>query len=249
EKSSFGDFSANDLTTEESHALKLANLALIAFVVILIIALIPQNSFLRNPETGSLVAGSAFMDGIIPLIMLFFFIPAVVYGKIAKTFTSHRQVCAAMGNSMATMSGYIALVFVSAQFINYFKFTNIGTVIALKGATFFREANLFMGSASAKWTFLAPVFIPMFMLLGFSPELTQVAYRIGDSCTNVITPLMSQFATIVIFTKRYDEKAGIGTLISMMLPYTIIFLIGWSLLLVAWMMTGLPVGPGAPLYY
>lgn len=108
--------------------------------------------------------------------------------------------------------------------------------------------NLVMGSASAKWTILAPVFVPMFMLLGYSPELTQVAYRIGDSCTNLITPLMSYFAMIVVFARKYDKESGIGTLISMMLPYSICFLIGWSMLLGVWMLLGLPLGPGAQLY-
>ena len=108
--------------------------------------------------------------------------------------------------------------------------------------------NLLMGSASAKWTILAPVFVPMFMLLGYSPELTQVAYRIGDSCTNLVTPLMSYFAMIVVYVRRHDEDCGIGTLIATMLPYSLCFLIGWSLLLVIWMVFGLPLGPGAMMY-
>ena len=107
--------------------------------------------------------------------------------------------------------------------------------------------NLFMGSASAKWTILAPVFVPMFMLLGYTPELTQIAYRIGDSCTNLITPLMGYFAMIIVFARRYDPRAGIGTLISIMLPYSMAFLAGWSLMLILWMLAGLPVGPGAGL--
>ncbi len=259
------DFGDNTLSASESKALKRANMVLLAMIAVIVISLIPQNSFLRNPNTGSLINGSPFIDGIIPLVMLFFFVPASVYGRSSGLFKSHRDICNAMGKSMAAMSSYIALVFVSSQFINYFKYTQIGTVIALKGAAFFETAgigpiplmvlfvlfsalaNLFMGSASAKWTFLAPVFVPMFMLLGFSPELVQVAYRIGDSCTNLITPLMSQFATIVIFTKRYDENAGIGTLISLMLPYTLLFLLSWSVMLVIWMLLGLPVGPGAAL--
>lgn len=256
---------ATPLDTTQKKALKWANIVFVAMVVGIILLCLPQDSFLRNPKTGSLIDKAPLMDGIIPIIMLYFMTPAVVYGKIAKTFKTHRDVCAAMGKSMATMSGYIALVFVSAQFIAYFKYTQIGTVLALKGANFFASAglhpilimvifvvfsacsNLLMGSASAKWTFLAPVFVPMFMLLGFSPELVQCAYRIGDSCTNLITPLMSQFATIVIFTRRYDDKAGIGTLTSMMLPYSIIFLITWTILLIVWMMMGWPLGPGAPL--
>ena len=107
--------------------------------------------------------------------------------------------------------------------------------------------TLFMGSASAKWTILAPVFVPMFMLLGYSPELVQVAYRIGDSATNLITPLMAYFAIVVVFAKKYDDNSGIGTLVSTMLPYCICFLIGWSLLLILWMGAGLPLGPGAGL--
>jgi aminobenzoyl-glutamate transport protein len=105
--------------------------------------------------------------------------------------------------------------------------------------------NLLMGSSTAKWTILAPIFVPMFMMVGYTPELTQVAYRIGDSCTNLITPLMSYFAMIVVFAKRYDKKAGIGTLISMMVPYSLFFLLGWTVLFVAWMLLGIPLGPGA----
>ena len=109
--------------------------------------------------------------------------------------------------------------------------------------------NLVMGSATAKWTILAPIFVPMFMMLGYSPELTQVAYRIGDSCTNLITPLMSYFAMVVVFAKRYDSRAGIGTLISMMVPYSLFFLLGWTVLLVVWMLLGIPLGPGAAIYW
>jgi len=109
--------------------------------------------------------------------------------------------------------------------------------------------NLVVGSASAKWAIMAPVFIPMFMLLGYSPEFTQLAYRVGDSVTNVIAPMMSYFAMIVAFMERYDKKAGIGTIIATMLPYTFIFLITWLALLIVWTILGLPIGPGAPLFY
>lgn len=164
---------------------------------------------------------------------------------------------------MAAMGGYIALIFVAAQFISFFNYSKLGTILAISGAEFLKSSgisgpllmvifvlftsllNLLMGSATAKWTVLAPIFIPMFMMLGYSPELTQVAYRIGDSCTNLITPMMSYFAMIVVFARKYDKKAGIGTLVSMMLPYSLFFLIGWTVLLVVWMITGLPLGPGA----
>ena len=160
------------------------------------------------------------------------------------------------------------LIFFAAQFVAYFNETNLGLIVAVKGAQLLNASgltaiplviafvlvsgflNLFMGSASAKWALMAPVFIPMFMLLEtpLSPEFTQVAYRIGDSTTNIIAPMMSYFALIVAFMARYDEKAGIGTVIATMLPYTVVFLIIWIIMLVIWILLGIPVGPGAPIY-
>lgn len=257
--------STQDLTACERKALKAANYTLLFMLLAIIVLAIPESSFLRNPKTGSLIAGAPLMDGIIFLIAIYFFIPGVVYGKVSGSFKGEKDIAQALGKSMASMGGYMALVFVAAQFIAYFGYTKLGTILAINGANFLKETgiggiplmllfilfsafiNLFMGSASAKWTIMAPVFVPMFMLLGYSPELTQVAYRIGDSSTNIITPLMSYFAMIIVFAKRYDKDAGIGTLISTMLPYSMTFLVGWSILLVIWMLLGLPVGPGAPL--
>lgn len=254
------------LTSCERKALRMANLTLFGFIFLVAAAAVPQNSFLRNPQTGSLMSDSPFMSGLIILIALLFFLPSVVYGRIAGIYKNEKDVCAQLGENMASMGSYIALAFVASQFIGYFNYTKLGTVLALKGAEilgnsgvsgpvlmlclilFSAVINLLMGSASAKWTILAPVFVPMFMLLGYSPELTQVAYRIGDSCTNLITPLMSYFAMIVVYVRRYDENSGIGTLIATMLPYSICFLIGWSMILIVWMMLGLPLGPGAVLY-
>lgn len=257
--------SATALSDRERKGIKAANLSLLAVVLLIAAVAMPQNSFLRNPETGSLISGSPFMSGLIVIIALVFFIPSVVYGRVTGTYKNEKDVCAQLGNNMASMGAYIALAFAAAQFISYFNYTKLGTVLALKGAEFLGSTgvsgpvlmvlfiifvsliNLLMGSASAKWTILAPVFIPMFMILGYSPELTQVAYRIGDSCTNLVTPLMSYFAMVVVFAKKYDKDSGIGTLISTMLPYSLIFMIGWSVLLVAWMLLGLPLGPGAPI--
>ncbi len=254
------------LAPREKKALRLANLTLFGFVLAVVATALPQNSFLRNPETGSLMSDSPFMSGLIVLIALLFFLPSIVYGRMSGVYKNEKDVCAQLGTNMASMGSYIALAFVASQFIGYFNYTGLGTVLALKGAEilgnsgvsgpvlmvclilFSAGINMLMGSASAKWTILAPVFVPMFMLLGYSPELTQVAYRIGDSCTNLITPLMSYFAMIVVYVRRYDENSGIGTLIATMLPYSLCFLIGWSLLLVAWMMLGLPLGPGAAMY-
>ena len=161
---------------------------------------------------------------------------------------------------------YLVLVFFAAQFVAYFNWTNLGLIMAVKGAETLRESglggislmlsfvvlssllNLLMGSASAKWAVMAPVFVPMFMLLGYTPELTQTAYRIGDSTSNVIAPMMSYFALIVAFFERYDKRSGIGTVIATMLPYSVVFLILWSIMLMVWMLLRLPVGPGAGLY-
>ena len=172
-----------------------------------------------------------------------------------------------MGKAMATMGGFLALAFISAQFINYFNYTKLGTIIALSGANFFKSIdigmiplmvifvlfsafmNLFMGSASAKWNILAPVFVPMFMLLGYSPELCQLVYRIGDSCTNIITPMMTYFAVIVVFAQRYDKNAGIGTITATMLPYSIVFLVFWTTFMIIWLSLGMPIGIDTGLVY
>jgi aminobenzoyl-glutamate transport protein len=191
----------------------------------------------------------------------------IAYGVGAGTFKSDSDVMKGMAKSMETLGSYIVLVFFAAQFVAYFNWTNLGLIVAIKGADLLKASglndfalmgsfilvaaaiNLVMGSASAKWAIMAPVFIPMFMLLGYSPEFTQVAYRIGDSVTNIISPMMSYFALIVAFIQRYDKKAGIGTVISTMLPYTIVFLLGWMLLFGVWIALELPIGPGAPLYF
>jgi aminobenzoyl-glutamate transport protein len=170
--------------------------------------------------------------------------------------------------TMKSMASFVVLAFFAAQFIFYFNWTNLGIITAVRGAEFIQHlglenlplplmlalvlfasaVNLLISSASAKWALLAPVFVPMFMLLGYSPEMVQGAFRVGDSCTNIITPLMSYFPLILTFAQKYDAKAGIGTLIATMLPYSVFFLIGWTLLLMGWIALGLPMGPGAPLF-
>jgi len=171
-----------------------------------------------------------------------------------------------MSKAMQTLGSYIVLTFFAAQFVAYFNWTNLGLIVAIEGANILKASglgdiplvlgfvlvsamiNMFMGSASAKWAIMAPVFIPMFMLLGYSPELVQATYRVGDSVTNIISPMMSYFALVVAFFQKYDKKAGIGTIIATMLPYSFVFLIGWSLLLILWILLGIPVGPGAELF-
>lgn len=254
-----------DITPEEKRGLKFAGIALLLFAIVMAILVVPKTGALRNPETGEILK-SPFMDSMVAIISMVFFIPGVAFGIGKREITSDKQVIGLMGKSMSSMGGYIVLVFFASQFVAYFNHTNIGTVIAVKGADFLKNANitgiplilgfilvsafinLFMGSASAKWAIMAPVFVPMFMGLGNSPELIQMAYRIGDSTTNIISPLMTYFALIVAFAEVYDEDMGIGTLISTMVPYSIIFLIAWSVLLIVWMLLGLPLGPGASLF-
>ncbi|KRP09007.1 MAG: aminobenzoyl-glutamate transporter, partial [Sphingobacteriales bacterium BACL12 MAG-120802-bin5] len=252
------------LSKEEKRGLKYALICAGVLTGIILWGLLPADGFLRDPETGS-VLKSPFMKGIVAIIFFASAICGIAYGIGAKTIRNDSDVMKGMSKSMETLGSYIVLVFFAAQFVAYFNWTNLGLITAINGASFLERTgltgiplvlcfvlvaafiNLVMGSASAKWAIMAPVFIPMFMLLGYSPEYTQMVYRVGDSVTNIISPMMSYFALIVAFMQRYDKQAGIGTIISTMLPYTLVFLIGWSILLVIWITLNLPIGPGAPL--
>lgn len=254
-----------DISDQEKKALKYATWTLLVLVVIIVAACIPADSPFRGSD-GSLLGSSPLIKSVITLVCIFFLVPSVVYGFVSGKYKNDKDVCVALGKSMSHMSGYIALSFVAAQFINYFNYSKLGTILALNGASFFKQLgigaiplmvlfvlfsaflNLFMGSASAKWAILAPVFVPMFMILGYTPEMAQIAFRIGDSCTNIITPMMSFFAMIVVFVQEYDEDAGMGTLTSMMLPYTITFITGWTLMMIAWIFFNLPLGPGVGIF-
>ncbi len=200
-----------------------------------------------------------------PFIFLGGALAGVAYGLAAGTLRFDADVMKAMGKSMETLGSYMVLVFFAAQFVAYFNWSHLGLIGAVKGAEILQASglggiplmlgfvllstavNLLMGSASAMRAVLVPGFVPMLMLLGYTPELTQAAYRVGDSVTNVISPTMSYFALILAVVQRFDPRTGRGTLIATMLPYTIVFLLGWSLLLVDWIALGLPVGPGAGL--
>ena len=250
-----------DLTVEQKRGLRFAGIALVLFLIGMALLVVPESGVLRNPETGEILT-SPFMSSIVVIISLLFLIPGIAYGIGAREIKDSNQVVNLMSKSMASMGSYIILVFFAAQFVAYFSYTNMGTVIAVKGADLLKNIglkgiplillfiivaafiNIFMGSASAKWAIMAPIFVPMLMEMGYSPALTQMAYRIGDSSTNLISPLMSYFALIVAFAQKYDDESGAGTIISTMLPYSMVFLIGWSLLLIVWFVLGLPLGPG-----
>ena len=212
-------------------------------------------------------SAAPLMQSIVSLIFLLFILPGIVYGYVAGTVKSHRDIIKGMSKSMSTMGYYIVLAFFAALFIAAFGQSNIGALIALKGAGALQAlalppqitiigiilltavVNLLIGSASAKWALLAPIFVPMLMQLGMSPELSQAAYRIGDSTTNIITPLMPYFPLVVVFAQRYVKNTGIGTLVSLMLPYSIAFLITWVIFLLVYWALGIPLGLQAPYTY
>ena len=251
------------LSRAEKRGLRFAALAFAVMTGGLLWGLLPADGFLREPGTGSVLHSPA-LKGIVALIFAYGVGLGVAYGAGAGTVRSDRDVIRGMSQQMSTLGGYMVLVFFAAQFVAFFNWTNLGLILAVEGAQLLEAAglhqvplllsfillsasiNLVMGSASAKWALMAPVFVPMFMLLGYPPEVTQAAYRIGDSVTNVISPMMSYFALIIAFVQRYVAAAGVGTLVSLMLPYSLTFLVGWSLLFVAWLLLGWPVGPGAP---
>lgn len=255
------------ITELEKKGLKMAGIAMLIVSLILAWTIVPADGILRNPQTG-LVAGSPFLKSIVAFIFVFFAIPGFVYGKVVGTMNNDRDVIDAMSKSMSSMGMYIVLVFFAAQFVAFFKWTNFGQVTAVAGADFLQTIgltgpvlffafilmcgmiNLMIGSASAQWAVTAPIFVPMLMLVGYAPETIQAAYRIGDSVTNIITPMMSYFGLILAVATRYMKNLGIGTLIATMLPYSIIFMFGWSILFYVWVfILGLPVGPGAATYY
>lgn len=248
----------------ERRGLRFAGWTTLAILAIVLVGIVPAGGFLRDLETGG-VLHSPLLDGIVAFIFLGGALVGTAYGIGARTIRNDSDVVAGMSKSMATLGSYLVLVFFAAQFVAYFNWTKLGLIFAVEGAETLKASglpriplllafivltaivNLAMGSASAKWAVMAPVFVPMLMLLGTSPELTQCAYRIGDSASNIVSPMMSYFALIIAFVQRYEPKAGMGTVISTMLPYTIVFLIGWSILFTAWLLLGLPIGPGAPL--
>jgi aminobenzoyl-glutamate transport protein len=248
------------LQPHERRALRRASLAMLAGLVVLAATVAAPGSAWRN-EAGLLTASDApLMRSIVPLIFVLFLIPGIVYGYAAGTAKSHRDVVAGMTKSMSGMGYYVVMAFFAAQFIAAFGQSNVGALLAVKGANALREAglplavtivgiiglttcvNLMIGSASAKWALIAPVFVPMLMQLGVSPDLTQAAYRVGDSSTNIITPLLPYFPLIVLFCRKWVQSSGIGTVLALMLPYSVTFLVGWTAWLLLYWSLGLPLG-------
>lgn len=246
----------------EQKGLRAAAVVTLLLILLLLAGLVPENGILRDPETGS-VLDSPFIHGIVVIIAFWAAIAGLAYGRAAGTLRSSADVIHGMEKTMGSMAGYLVLMFFAAQFVAWFGWTNLGLISAIGGSELLKAIdpgplpllllfilftaliNVFIGSASAKWAIMAPVFVPMLFLLGITPEGTQIAYRIGDSSSNIITPLMPYFALVVAFAAKYDRRAGIGTIIATMLPYSLIILGVWSLLFSLWFLLNLPLGPGA----
>lgn len=261
-------FAVQEMTVEvtevEKKGLRNVGIATLIYWVGVVAVLWPKTSIFRNPKGG--LVPSPFLSGIIAFIFLWFVLIGVVYGRKVGTIKSGGDVSKHMTNAMKDMAGYIVLVFVIAQFVSYFNWTNMGLVLAVALGNLLKAwhftgipmviavilfttfVNLFIGSGSAKWALLAPVFVPMFMMLGYSPAFAQVSYRIGDSVTNNLSPLFPYFPILLGFLKRYDEDAGIGTVMAMSIPYSLVFGVVWLIQIVVWMLLKLPLGPGAGIY-
>ncbi|MCH7694955.1 MAG: AbgT family transporter [Proteobacteria bacterium] len=234
----------------------------ITLVIIVCFILVPG-----LPLYGHGIHFDRWVEVTIPLLFILFFIPGIVYGISAGVITNDRDIARIMGETLARLGPYIVLAFFAAQFIESFKYSGLGEMLAFSGGQLLSAwqipdslllcsflivvmlANLLIGSASAKYAFFAPVFVPMFMQVGISPELTQAAYRVGDSISNTITPMNPYMVIILVHLQRYVKGSGIGTLIALMLPYTIVFAIAWTTLLLTWLSLGLPLGPGGPLHF
>lgn len=249
-----------EVSSQDRKAFTAGGLTMLAGIALLVAAVWPEGSALRSPQGEIAAFDAPLMQSIVPLIFLLFWVPGIVHGYIAGTFKESRDIIMAMSKTMETMAYYLVMAFFCALFIQAFGDSNLGILIAMKGANFLQSLavpgsvtivgivflvaliNLFVGSASAKWLLISPIFVPMLMQLGISPDLTQAAYRVGDSVSNIITPLLPYFPLVVVYCQRYVKNTGIGTLVSLMLPYSVALGIIWTLFLLAYWALGIPLG-------
>lgn len=263
-KGDASDNSFEQLEPREKRGLIWAAIATVATLVAILLLVLPQNGPMRDPDTGSVMP---FFRHIIGLLMILFLVPGLAFGLATRRIRTDRDAARMMGDTMSVMGSYIVMAFFAGQFIAYFNQSNLGAIIAIKGALFLQDIhfkgtpllvafvflaaaiNLLMASSSAKWAIMAPVFVPMMMRLGISPQATQAFYRVGDSVTNVITPLNYYFPIIIAVAQKYVPRAGLGTVIASMLPFSVAFAIAWTVFIVIWSTLGLPLGPDAPLTY
>ncbi|MEE4176148.1 MAG: AbgT family transporter [Bacteroides sp.] len=253
------------LSPVERRGMRQAGLALLAYVVVIILLVVPPGAPLRNVETGGLVP-SPFLRGLVPILFFMFAIPGYFYGKATGSIRKSNDVLKLMEQGMKDLSGYIVLMLVVAQFINLFYWSNLDTILAIKGAEVLKASgltgpvmftlfmiivavlNIFLGSGSAKWAIFAPVFIPMLYQLDYSPAFVQLMYRVGDSITNCVTPLYVYFPLLLGWIHKYNKNIGIGTIVSLLIPYAIVLFIMWLILLFVWFGLNLPIGVGEWIY-
>lgn len=254
------------LSADERRGLVWAGLVLAVLMGGALWGVVPEDGFLRSPKNPDILH-SPLISGVVAVIFILGAATGLAFGAGARTFKDHMGPVNAMQEAMATMAPYLVLVFFASQFIALFNFSNMGLILAVHGSEFLKGLGLgtiplmigfilltcvldiFIGSASAKWALIAPVFVPMFMLTGTAPELTQAAYRVGDSVINIVSPLMAYFPLILSFANKYDPKAKVGTVLALMVPYSFWFLVSWCVMLFLWVTFEIPLGPGAALYY
>jgi aminobenzoyl-glutamate transport protein len=250
------------LSAEESRGLKYALIALVAVLAVLCLLTLPPGAPLRNPETGTLIGHSPFMNSLVFLIMIVFLVTGAAYGVGARTITTVQDGIDAVTKTFSDLGALLFLFFVISQFVAYFNYSNIGTILAVQLADRLREANLGpvpllfgfivigfilcfpLPNILPKWAIMAPIFVPLFMKLGIGPEVVLAAYRVSDSPPNVINPLLPHFALVIGFARQYEKSAGVGTIVAMMLPFTVVTFVAWVLVFFAWYVLGLPFGPG-----
>lgn len=248
------------LSADESRGLRYAAVGMIALLAVFALLTLPTGAPLRNPDTGELIGNSPFMNGLIALIMAAFLVTGTAFGVGARTITSLTGVIKAIEKAVSGLGGLIFLLLIISQFVAYFNYTNMGTILALKLSDMLKASNigplplligfivvvaiidLLITGAIAKWAIFAPIFVPLLVRLGVDPEAVLAAYRIGDSPMNAITPLNAYFALVVGFAQKYDKQAGVGTVVSLMLPYVGWLFIVWTALFVGWFLLGLPWG-------
>lgn len=263
-----GNLEKEDMTVsdEERKAVKKAGLAVLIFLLILVAAAIPSNSFLRNPENGSLIFGAPLMRSLQFFIVVVFFLAGIVYAISMGKIKSIAQAADIMGQSVSTLSGFIVLAIVIGQFLFLFDKSNLAQVLAIRGGQFLSTlpvptqviiilyllltalVNLFIGSGSTKWLLMGPIFVPMLMQLNIHPAFAQAVYRLGDCSTNHLTPLFAYFAILLTTAQKYDKNAGMGTLFSAMIPYSLTFLAVYAVQIIVWMTLNLPLGIGGQIW-
>jgi aminobenzoyl-glutamate transport protein len=250
----------------EARGLRYAMWATLAAIVVIALLTAIPGAPLQDPETGRVIGDSPFMDSLIVIIALIFLVAGLAYGHGAGTLRGSQQILASITKSWAGLASLLFLFLLIAQFIAYFNYSNMAQVAAVKLGDLLERADIgavwlllgfivvtmvvdiIMPAAIAKWAILAPIFIPLLIRLDVTPQTVLAAYRVGDSPLNVVTPLMAYFPLIVVFVRRYQRSAGIGTVVSLMLPYVIVLSVAWTLLFVVWYLIGIPLGPGSPVH-